>query len=212
MRQGRTLLILTAAIGLVVGTAGSASAARAWYVNNGTASCSDAGTGTQSAPFCTIGAAAAKAAAGDTVQVAAGTYAEAVTVRNSGTAAAPIVYQASPGATVKGGAIGFKMSGKSYVTIRGFTVMNTTGVGIQVSASNHVTLDHNTVSFAGQPVNGLTAKGISLSGTISSVVSGNVTHHNSDAGIGLSSSSNGNTISGNESYSNARAYTRAAAG
>ena len=39
-----------------------------------------------------------------------------------------------------------------------------------------------------------------------------MTHDNSDAGIGVSSASNGNTITGNESYANARGFSRAAAG
>jgi parallel beta-helix repeat protein len=176
------------------------------------AGCSDTGAGTSTAPFCTIGAAAAKAVAGQTVSVAAATYTEAVTVKNSGTATAPIVYSAAPGVTVTGGVNGFKLSGKSYVTVSGFTVTTTSGVGILVSSSSHVTIAGNNVSAAGQRTNGLSQKGISLSGTTASTVSNNVTHDNSDAGIGVSSASNGNTITGNESYGNARGYTRAAAG
>jgi parallel beta-helix repeat protein len=61
-------------------------------------------------------------------------------------------------------------------------------------------------------VSGYVYKGISLSGTTSSTVKNNKTHDNSDAGIGVTSSSTGNTISGNESWSNARGYVRAAAG
>ena len=96
--------------------------------------------------------------------------------------------------------------------MHGFTVTSTSGVGILASSSNHVIIDGNNVSGAGQPVSGLTQKGISLSGTTASTVSNNITHDNSDAGIGVSSASNGNTVSGNESYGNARGYTRAAAG
>ena len=88
----------------------------------------------------------------------------------------------------------------------------TSGVGILASSSNHVTIDSNDVSAAGPRASGLTQKGISLSGTTASTVSNNVTHDNSDAGIGVSSASNGNTISGNESYGNARGFSRAAAG
>jgi parallel beta-helix repeat protein len=182
------------------------------YVNGASSSCSNSGSGTPTTPYCTIGAAAAKAVAGQTVSVAAATYTEAVTVKNSGTASAPITYAAAPGVVVTGGVNGFKLSGKSYVVIRGFTVTKTSGVGILVSSSNHVTLDGNDVSVAGQRVSGLVAKGVSLSGTTASLVENNRVHDNSDAGIGVTSSSNGNTITGNESYANARGFSRAAAG
>ncbi|HEV7300323.1 MAG TPA: right-handed parallel beta-helix repeat-containing protein [Tepidisphaeraceae bacterium] len=55
------------------------------------------GTGTAIAPFRTIGAAATVVAAGDVVNVLAGTYYEKVSVTRSGTAAAPIVFQAVGG-------------------------------------------------------------------------------------------------------------------
>jgi parallel beta-helix repeat protein len=212
-RTARYAVTAVAGFGLVVLSATAASAAATTlFVNNGTSSCSDSGAGTSTAPFCTISAAATKAVAGQTVQVAAGTYTGVVTLKNSGTASAPIVYVAAPGTTVTGGVNGFKLSGKSYVTVKGFTVTSTSAVGILVSSSNHVTLDGNDVSVAGQRVSGSTAKGISLSGTTASLVENNKTHDNSDAGIGITSASNGNTITHNESYSNARGFSRAAAG
>jgi parallel beta-helix repeat protein len=210
-RGARYAVAALGGFALVVLSATAASAATTWYVNN-TVSCSNSGPGTQATPFCTIGTAAAKATAGQTVQVVAGTYTEAVTPKNSGTASAPITYAAGAGVTVTGGANGFKLSGKSYVVVRGFTVTKTSGVGILVSSSNHVTLDRNNVSVAGQRVSGSTAKGISLSGTTASTITGNVSHDNSDAGIGITSSSTGNVVTGNESYGNARGFSRAAAG
>jgi parallel beta-helix repeat protein len=211
-RIARYAVTALAGFGLVGLSATAASAATTtWYVSN-QPGCSNSGPGTLAQPFCTIGTAAAKAVAGQTVSVAAGTYTEAVTVKNSGTATAPITYVAAPGTVVTGGANGFKLSGKSYVVVRGFTVTRTTGVGILASSSNHITLDGNDVSVAGQRASGLTAKGISLSGTTASLVENNKSHDNSDAGIGVTSASNGNTITGNESYGNARGYTRAAAG
>jgi parallel beta-helix repeat protein len=213
MNRIRGVLTLVAASGVAVVSATAASAATTTlYVDRGNASCSDVGSGTSTVPFCTISAAALNASAGRTVQVAAGTYSETVTVKYSGVAGSPVVFSAAPGVTVTGGTNGFKLSSKSYVTVKGFTVTRTTGVGILVSGSNNITLQSNDVSVAGQRVSGYSAKGISLSGTTSSTVTGNVTHDNSDAGIGVTSSSSGNTISGNESYGNARGYTRAAAG
>ncbi|MGY1615589.1 right-handed parallel beta-helix repeat-containing protein [Geodermatophilus sp. SYSU D00691] len=184
------------------------------YVDRSSPYCSDTGTGTATRPFCTIGKGARTAVAGQTVEVAAGTYPEVVTVANSGTAGAPIVLTAAQGATVtvSGGANGFTLTGKSYVTVRGFTVTRTSGAGILVKTSSHVVIADNEVSLAGQPVSGLIAKGISLSGTTDSVVSGNRTHHNTDAGIGVTAGSTRNVITRNESNANARQYTRAAAG
>ena len=212
MRLSRLLIVGAAALGIAVLPATQALAATTLYVDNTNASCSNSGAGTQTTPFCTIGAAAAKAVAGTTVQVVAGTYAEMVSVSGSGTATAPVVFTAGPGVTVTGGTNGFKISSKAYVTIAGFTVTRTSGVGILVSSSSHITIDGNDVSYAGQPLSGLIAQGITLKGTVNSVVQNNRTHHNTDAGIGVKSSSQSNLITRNESYSNARGYTRAAAG
>ncbi len=184
------------------------------YVDRGNAACSDTGSGTATQPFCTISAAAAKVTAGQTVEVAAGTYAEAVTVASSGTSSAPITFTAAPGATVtvSGRANGFAISGRSWVTVNGFTVANTSDYGIAVSNSSHITLSNNHVNFAGQPVSGLTKYGIRLNNVTDSLVSGNITDHNTNAGIGLVSGSTRNEVRGNRSFSNAQGYQRAAAG
>lgn len=211
MKHTRTTIVVAVAAGLVALPATMASAATntLFVAKSG---CSDANSGTSStAPLCTISAAALKAKAGFTVSVGPGTYTEMVTVKYAGTSSAPVTFTGS-GATVTGGTNGFKVSSKSYVTIKGFTVTKTTAVGILVSGSNHITLDSNDVSVAGKRVSGSTAKGISLSGTTASTVSNNATHDNSDAGIGITSGSTGNMIVNNTSYNNARGYTRAAAG
>src|SRR5947209_5653790 len=70
------------------------------YVDKNNVSCTDAGSGTQTQPYCTIQKGASVAVAGQTVQVAAGTYAENVTPANSGTSTSPIVFTAASGATV----------------------------------------------------------------------------------------------------------------
>src|SRR6266516_7058360 len=89
------------AMGLLVAASRPvAAAATVLYVDQSNASCSDSGAGTQTAPFCTIGQGAAVATAGQTVQVASGTYNELVTVAHSGTSGAPIVLTAAPGASV----------------------------------------------------------------------------------------------------------------
>src|SRR5437763_15843202 len=90
-------LVATLAVFLATGTSG-ASASAILYVDGASSACSDGGSGTIDQPFCTIGAAAGKVAAGQTVQVAAGTYPESVTIPTSGTSAAPIVFTSAPGA------------------------------------------------------------------------------------------------------------------
>jgi len=154
------------------------------------------------------------AKAGQTVLVASGSYGGDVISGASGTSAAPIVIQAAPGAAVSvvGGTNGFKVSSKSWVTIRGFTVQGSAGAGILLSSATNVRVEGNDVSASGQRASGLTNPGIRLSATSTSTVTGNVTHDNSDHGISLSSGSQGNVIAGNESYANARGIARAAEG
>ncbi len=68
------------------------------------ASGNDANSGLKGAPFKTVGKAAGKARAGDTVFVGPGVYRESVRLRHSGTADDPIRFEASPagGAVVTG--------------------------------------------------------------------------------------------------------------
>ena len=193
----------------------AAAAAATRYVDRGNASCTDSGTGagTAATPHCTIGAAAALATGGTTVQVSSGTYTEQVAPK-SGTSAAAVVFQPDPGETVvvRGRDRGFYVSGKSWVTIEGFTVTETVSDGIRVSGgSSNIKLIGNTVSLAGQPVSGKTAKGISVTDSTNVTVRGNVLHHNSTFGIYLASTSN-STVVGNSSSFNARVYSRAASG
>src|SRR5688572_1322591 len=82
-RWGAAALLAVAAA-LAVTALGSA-AGTVLYVDRGNAACTDGGSGASSQPFCTVAAAAAKVLAGQTVEVASGTYTEAVTVPTSGT-------------------------------------------------------------------------------------------------------------------------------
>lgn len=183
-------------------------------VDQGHGNCSDSGSGTSAQPFCTISAAAARAVAGDTVNVASGTYREQVTVRNSGISTSHIVFSAAQGAsvTVTGGKHGFLLSGRLFVTIRGFRITQTTDDGINIINSSNITIEANDISFAGQPAVGQTGFGIRLSGTNSTLVASNVVHHNNDSGIFLTGGTTTTTVRGNESFNNARGFVRAAAG
>jgi parallel beta-helix repeat protein len=212
-----TLKALVGAVVLLVTFAQSGVAAAAsgtLYVDRGNSSCSDSGTGSLSQPFCSIGAAAGKVTAGQTVQVAAGTYPEVVRIVTSGTSTATIAFTTAPGATVTvtGQANGFVISGRRWVTVAGFHVTKTTGYGIIVKDSANITLERNRVSFSGKPVSGSTRFGIRLENTVDSLVAGNTVDHNTDAGIAVLYGSTRNRVQGNHAYANARGYVRAAAG
>ena len=108
------LIVLPLLMSLVpVGIA--AGAGSTYYVS---ATGSDANAGTQAAPFKTIQKAANTAKAGDTVYIAPGTYNERVTVANSGTASAPILFTAQ--STRPQISQGIDISG-SYVEFSNFT-------------------------------------------------------------------------------------------
>jgi parallel beta-helix repeat protein len=213
-RMCRRWLIAVVPLAALVAVPAGSAADLVLYVDQANPSCSDAGAGTASQPFCTIGAAAAKVGPGQTVEVAAGTYTEAVTVPVSGTSSAPVLFRTAPGATVvvTGKTNGFVVSGRSWVEIRGFTVTNTSSFGIYVSSSSNVTVAGNRVSYAGQPMSGKTATGIRLAGTTASLVEGNTADHNTYAGIELNGGSTGDEVRGNTTFANASVYTRRAPG
>src|SRR4051794_17671336 len=93
-RAAAVCLLLVVPMLSVLGLGTSASATNAsFWVDATAAACSDAGSGTQAAPFCSISAAAKKAVGpGDTVHVAPGQYREQVTVAGSGASGAPITF------------------------------------------------------------------------------------------------------------------------
>src|SRR5919197_5177428 len=171
----RALAVLVVLLALPFLRSPAAQAASIIYVDRANPNCSNSGTGTQTQPFCTISAAASKVKAGQTVSVSSGTYTETVVVGVTGTASAPIVFMANPpgSVTVTGGTYGFKMAGKSWITIQGFNVTQTSNVGIYASSSNHITIASNHVTFAGQPQDGYTKRGILLVDSTSSLVVGN---------------------------------------
>ena len=174
MKHTRTTTVVSIAAGLLVLPAAVASAATTTLYVNKTVSCSDKFSGTSpTAPLCTIAAANSRATAGTTVNVVAGTYKEMVAVKNSGTSSARITFHAGSGVTITGLANGFVVNSKNYITITGFKVTATTGVGILANNSSHLVIDHNDVSSAGKPVSGHTAQGISLVHTTASTISGN---------------------------------------
>ncbi|WP_441250504.1 right-handed parallel beta-helix repeat-containing protein [Kitasatospora sp. McL0602] len=209
-RAAVTALAVTVAA--LAGAAPAHAVGTTYFV--GGAGCSDSGPGSGSQPFCTISKGASVATAGATVLVASGTYAEKVTVPNSGAPGAPVTIKAATagGPVVTGGASGFVVTGRSYVTIDGFTVTRTTGTGIALSSSDHLTVSHNTVSYAGQPVSGQNAIGVDLTNVRDSLLLGNVSDHNSFHGFRLGGGSTGDTVQSNEASYNAEGWQRNANG
>jgi parallel beta-helix repeat protein len=213
-RSSRALLVavLVAAALLVPGA--PSHAATILNVDRNNPSCSDSGSGTSSVPYCTIGAANARALAGTTVRVASGTYNEQITVQNAGTAAAPIVFEPAPGAnvTLTSPGHGFVNYGKDWITIRGFNITSTVGYGIYLYYVSNNLVSDNHVSFSGRPVAGQTSVGMFIKGATDSLIVGNVTDHNSDAGIYLTTDTTRVTVRNNTSFANARGYVAAAPG
>ena len=184
------------------------------YVDRSNAACSDTGSGAPTQPFCTIRAAANKVSAGQTVQVAAGTYSESVNIPASGTSGAPIQFKAATGATVTipNQVSGFVISGRSWITVTGFTITNSSDVGINVQDSSNVTISNNHVSYSGLKVSGKQRAGIKLGNTTDSLVVGNTSDHNSYAGITLTTGTTRSEVRGNFTFNNAQGFARAAPG
>jgi parallel beta-helix repeat protein len=198
----------------LVGGAASAPPRTTFYVDGSAKSCSDgAPLGSPARPFCTVRAAAARASAGVTVKVAAGTYRERVVVRASGTRTHPIVFTPVRGARVviTGRKNGFSIGG-SWIHINGFTVTHTAEYGISVSDAAHVTLFNNRVRYSGRPTGAHAKYGIRLSNVTHSLVVGNTVDHNTNSGIALVDGSTQNDVTGNESFANAKLFERAATG
>src|SRR5271170_7060388 len=173
----------------------------------------------------TIGAAVSAAASGDTIQVAAGTYKEDVTISQTlalvGAGSASTIIDATGlanGINING-SVAAPKSGVSGVVVSGFTVENANFQGILVQNASFVTVSNNQVlnnnkalvpSPSGSSCPGLPAalasgeafdcgEGINITGVDHSVVANNVVQHNS-GGILISDDTGvtyENLISGN---------------
>jgi len=214
LRSVRERVIRTTAAALsVVVIAGAGQIARAATVcvnPGGTSGCQT-----------TISAAVTKAAAGDTIQVAAGTYKESVTINKSvsliGAGSATTIIDAT--GLPNGVAVDGSAGGLSGVVVTGFTVQNANWQGILVENASLVTVWNNQVlnnnknlkisngvpSCPGLPAalqsgeNQDCGEGINLTGADHSVVSNNVVQNNS-GGILISDdtgATHDNVISGN---------------
>jgi parallel beta-helix repeat protein len=101
---------------------------------------------------------------------------------------------------------GFLVSGRSWVTIDGFTVLRTDDSGIHLSSpSSNVEIVNNTVTFANN-------FGIRVVGGSELLIGSNRVSFSNDHGIYLSGGVTGSSIRDNESFENARPNVRAANG
>lgn len=189
-------------------------AASTLYVDQNSTVCSDYGSGTVGQPFCTISEAASLAVAGQTVQVASGTYAENVIPAHSGVAGSPIIFAGAPGAHVviagkTAGSNGFTILGKKYITIRNFTISGTPGHGISATlACSFLRIIGNHITGAGRSTNPSTIKSaINLNVATHSLIQGNVLDHNTSSGVYLAPGSDGNRIDHNDVSFNATRYS-----
>lgn len=119
------------------------STPRAYYVST---SGSDSNPGTSTQPWRTINKAGRVASAGDTVYVRGGVYAEQVSLARSGTAAAPIHFEAAPNETPVISAASLSMTSwsalvditGSYITFSGFEVSNSSYIGVIIKGTHNV--------------------------------------------------------------------------
>jgi parallel beta-helix repeat protein len=213
----RALAVTTCVAMSLIGGAAMSHAATVGtlYVDRTMSTCSDNGSGTVTAPFCTITKGVSKLTPGSTLYVGNGAYGESIKPTVSGTSSAGLLITAWPGRSPvigAGVADGVYVSGRSYITISDLTFTGTTGDGIYVSNSDHITIAGNTVTFSGQPAKSLTAHGISLRASTASLVTGNTSDQNSDHGILLTSGTTSSTVSYNETSWNANGWQRNANG
>jgi len=163
-------MLVSCAAGLAAMLPSGAQAATLYVDNSG--ACSNT-TGT---PFCTISAAVGQAVAGDTVDVAAGTYTGRVLITRSGSFGAPITIITRAGAVVKSTSRGFDLSGVAWIRIEGFTVVNTPYDGIRCVLCANVTLIDNKVT-------GALGKAIAINSSSDMMLSGNRTEDSKYSGI-----------------------------
>ena len=196
----------------------------------------DDNPGTKEKPWLTIQKAADNVVAGDTVYVMEGTYKEGVSINNSGSPGKWITFGAYPDhkVTIDGNGVPvgvwqglFYISGKSYIKISGFRVINsafmgftvvksdlakssniiiennyvenTASSGIYVSDSNNIIIDRNEITRA-QTLNGLsqqTAETLSLVNVDTFEVKNNYVHESRMESINIKHGSSNGNVSNN---------------
>lgn len=129
-----------------------AAAGRTLYVS--TTGSDTTGDGSSTKPWRTIGKSVSQVAAGDTVRIAAGVYAETITIEEKhGTAADPITFLAVGTVVIDGTAStrdAVFVTYSSYVVLDGWTVRQAPRAGLRIDASHHVTVRNGTFANNGR--------------------------------------------------------------
>jgi len=157
-----------------------------YYVSAEIGNDRNAGTSATS-PLATLQAAADLTKPGDTVQVMNGTYSnggnDVLTISTSGTAGAPITFEAAPGATpvidTQGAWLGIEINA-NYITVSGFTVVGT--------AANYTLAQALAGSTPGDPTFNGVGIGVALNDQSANfhniIIENNTIYNNAGAGIG----------------------------
>lgn len=162
----KRLAALTVAVGLgvpLIAAPASAAVPIDLYVDNtASASCSDAGAGTQSQPYCTIVAAAAVVTAGQTVHVAGGPYEEPLVINRSGTPEQPITFSGPvPDGSYTTMAAGLTIDGQHDVRVDRLHFGGyPTGALVSVRDSTRITLSRGDVGVGGTGTTGIALTGV----------------------------------------------------
>ncbi|MEV6523685.1 right-handed parallel beta-helix repeat-containing protein [Longispora sp. NPDC051575] len=174
---GTVVVALTAGVGVAATPASAATTEL--FVNNQVA-CSDAGTGSQAQPFCTLAAASAVVTGGQTVQVK-GTYRERLTIARSGAPGSPITFRnvvAEPNGTfvLSGPDAGITIAGQHDVSVTGVSLDgDLTGPTVVVTNSTRIALERLRILQVGLvTVPGIRLAGVTDSTIVRPVVSGSV--------------------------------------
>jgi parallel beta-helix repeat protein len=160
---------------------------------------SDAGDGSEGAPWKTLQKAADSVQAGDTVLVRPGNYA-GFYLETDGAAGSPITFRADPNVVINVRnpvtADGINLEGADYVTIEGFTVSGMPRAGIRSVTNHHVTIKNNRTDLNG-------VWGIFTGFSEDLLIEGNVASRSvQEHGIYVSNSADRPTIRGNTSWGN----------
>ncbi|MBT2446240.1 PKD domain-containing protein [Streptomyces sp. ISL-43] len=148
MRPTRATVLLTAGLVTLLGIPAVAAADTPTdlYVNSREGShCSDAATGTPTAPFCSVSAAAKVVEPGQTVRIASDNrYPEAVTIDRSGEPGKPITFVSDSEAVNPTAHVdkGLTISGASHVVIRRLDLRG----GVTVSRSTDVVIEKSDIT------------------------------------------------------------------
>jgi len=208
MRKRRvavTAALFSLAGSLAIPVAAQAASPTTYHVANGAGShCSDTTANSAAIPYCTIQAAVDVATVpGDTVIVGAGIY-NPFTVTASGTASAPITIEGrsqeftrvTDSTPTEDSAPTVSVSGASYVNIENLDLyLQYFESAVQISNSNHVTVDSTNIEGSGDLISGATV-GITSSSYIT--ISRNTLGSNSSAAAVSAQGGSHNVITTND--------------